>query len=197
MFPTSTKTKGFTLIELLVVIAIIGLLSSVVLASLNSARVKGRDSNRVSTLRQFERALELYHSANGQYPDTSSCGGGYSCADCTAYIGTTMCGTTLTLTQALGPYFAGNTIPKDPKLPSYWPPDGGYLYIGNKTSYCIFNNRNPENMNNIPKNMRKLACVINSVGNCTSLPPYFPPDVYTTPGYGWGNVMQVGSGCSL
>lgn len=39
-----TKNKGFTLIELLVVISIVGLLSSVVLASLNTARDKGRIS---------------------------------------------------------------------------------------------------------------------------------------------------------
>jgi len=68
-FKHSDKTnKGFTLIELLVVIAIIGILSSVVLASLNSARKKGRDAHRVSDLRQIRTALELYYDTNGYYP---------------------------------------------------------------------------------------------------------------------------------
>jgi prepilin-type N-terminal cleavage/methylation domain-containing protein len=58
------STKGFTLIELLVVIAIIGILSSVVLASLNSARQKGRDARRVSDLKQLQLALELFYDAN-------------------------------------------------------------------------------------------------------------------------------------
>jgi prepilin-type N-terminal cleavage/methylation domain-containing protein len=53
------KSKGFTLIELLVVIAIIGILSSVVLASLNSARAKGRDSRRVSDLKQIANQVAL------------------------------------------------------------------------------------------------------------------------------------------
>ncbi|OGG50823.1 hypothetical protein A2763_00595 [Candidatus Kaiserbacteria bacterium RIFCSPHIGHO2_01_FULL_54_36] len=58
----TTKEKGFTLIELLVVIAIIGLLSSVVLASLNNARKKGRDARRLADIKQLQLALELYSS---------------------------------------------------------------------------------------------------------------------------------------
>lgn len=60
--------KGFTLIELLVVVAIIGLLSSVVLSSLNSARAKARDAQRLSDIRQIQTALELYYNDNGKYP---------------------------------------------------------------------------------------------------------------------------------
>ncbi len=62
------RNKGFTLIELLVVIAIIGILSSVVLASLNSARKKARDARRVADIKQVQLALELYFDANRNYP---------------------------------------------------------------------------------------------------------------------------------
>lgn len=66
------KKRGFTLIELLVVIAIIGILSSVVLASLNSARKKARDARRLSDLRQFQTALEFYYESHGDYPGTTN-----------------------------------------------------------------------------------------------------------------------------
>jgi len=60
--------RGFTLIELLVVISIIGILSSVVLASLNSARAKSRDARRVADLSQIRLALELYFDSARTYP---------------------------------------------------------------------------------------------------------------------------------
>lgn len=60
--------RGFTLIELLVVIAIIGILSSIVLASLNTARLKSRDARRVADLKQLQLAMQLYYDASSTYP---------------------------------------------------------------------------------------------------------------------------------
>jgi prepilin-type N-terminal cleavage/methylation domain-containing protein len=58
---------GFTLIELLVVIAIIGILSSIVLVSLNSARVKGTDTRALSDAQQMRTWLETQYNGSG-YP---------------------------------------------------------------------------------------------------------------------------------
>lgn len=67
--------RAFTLIELLVVIAIIGILSSVILASLNSARVRSMDARRKSDLIQIRTALELYYDKCGTYVVAVNCTG--------------------------------------------------------------------------------------------------------------------------
>lgn len=66
--PIHTKSTGFTLIELLVVIAIVGLLSSIVFASVNSARAKARDAYALASLRELQKALEMFYAEYGFYP---------------------------------------------------------------------------------------------------------------------------------
>ncbi|MFA5744992.1 MAG: prepilin-type N-terminal cleavage/methylation domain-containing protein [Candidatus Paceibacterota bacterium] len=100
------KSRGFTLIELLVVIAIIGILSSVVLASLNTARMKSRDTKRMADLGQIRIALEMYYNDHGYYPQ-SSCGW-----DCNGYRYSYSSSGWNVLAADLKPYIA--TLPQDP-----------------------------------------------------------------------------------
>lgn len=65
------KIKGFTLIELLVVIAIIGILASVVLVSLNSARGKAQDVKVISGVKQIKTIIESNYTGV-TYPDLTN-----------------------------------------------------------------------------------------------------------------------------
>jgi general secretion pathway protein G len=64
--------KGFTLIELLVVVAIIGLLSTLSVVALGSARKKANDSKRLLDIKQVQTALELYYTDNNAYPTSTA-----------------------------------------------------------------------------------------------------------------------------
>lgn len=68
------RKRGFTLIEIVIVVGIIAIISSVVLVSVNEARKKARDNQRVSDLAQLQLALRMYFDANGTYLVN---GGGY------------------------------------------------------------------------------------------------------------------------
>jgi prepilin-type N-terminal cleavage/methylation domain-containing protein len=67
--------RGFTLIELLVVIAIIGILASIILASLATARSKGNDSKVQEQLKSIQSAAEIYYDTNGSYGTGVACTG--------------------------------------------------------------------------------------------------------------------------
>lgn len=100
------KNKGFTLVELLVVIAIIAVLASIVLVSLNTARVKGRDARRLADIKSIQNALELYYdSTSGTYP--------------------------IALTGLASTYIPA--VPKDPNGTTYWN-TGNYFYARSSAS---------------------------------------------------------------
>lgn len=130
MFYKKNKEKGFTLIELLVVVAIIGILASVVLASLNTAREKARDVKRKEDMVQLRTALAMYYNDhNGTYPLPYPAGswGGVTTGTCNSGNGTTS-GATAYI-SGLTPTYIG-VLPVDPSASAnctgylYYSPDG-------------------------------------------------------------------------
>ena len=112
-----------TLIELLVVFAIIGLLSTVAILALGSARQKARDSARLSDLGLIRTGLERYFGDNNMYPIASNAilgSGNFSCLNNSGW-------------QTAGcanPYAVH--IPRDPGTASYL-----YTAVSPGTSYLI------------------------------------------------------------
>jgi prepilin-type N-terminal cleavage/methylation domain-containing protein len=95
--------KGFTLVELLVVISIIGLLSTIAVVSLGSARGKSRDAKRIADMKQVSTALEQYYADQGNYPASATSGAAAS----GQVIGTSA--TTDTLTNSAAGFGTGTS----------------------------------------------------------------------------------------
>ena len=106
---SSQGERGFTLIELLVVISIISVLSSIILASLNSARIKARDAQRKIATEEIAKAMYLYYDNTGSFPPAPDSSRGLG-LDWSAG-----------LKAVMAPYIG--TLPKDPLN------DSNHLYI--------------------------------------------------------------------
>ena len=125
--------SGFTLIELLVVIAIIGLLASVVLLALNSARSKSRDAKRLADVRQIASAMELFFNDNASYPTNTYAVATYNKLD----IGPTSggaAGSTVGTGSKLVPNYIGlipsAPLPNDPPCGATGQGSNEYDYAG-------------------------------------------------------------------
>jgi len=60
--------RGFSLIELVVTIGVTGLLATIAIVSLNTARIRARDAKRIADVKQMVTALERYFADSGAYP---------------------------------------------------------------------------------------------------------------------------------
>lgn len=119
---------GFTLVELLIVIAIIGLLASIVMASLSSVSTKARDTKRIEEIDQIRKALAIYIANFSYYPIATAT-------------------TTLTSTSTVGVAIIGSgAMSKMPQDPSVYQ----YSYVSDLTgstyniNFCLETNSIPD-----------------------------------------------------
>jgi prepilin-type N-terminal cleavage/methylation domain-containing protein len=136
MKPVHSNKRGFTLLELLTVLAVIGLLATIVLASLNDSRARGRDATRVKELKELQKAIELYRADNTGFPPRNTARSGSTvatevCADGTRGAGGAS-GSWCLLLADIAPYYKGGL--KDPRGDSqttyrfYYDADSGDNY---------------------------------------------------------------------
>ena len=78
------RQHGFTLIELLVVISIIGLLSTLAMVALNTARKSSRDAKRLSDMKQLQTAMEMAYDASTGTKTYPTCAAASLVSACTA-----------------------------------------------------------------------------------------------------------------
>lgn len=125
----SVKRKsGFTLIELLVVVAIIGVLATVILASLGSARDKAREARYKSEIKNMQTALEMYRLDNDTYPVR-----GYWSGICSSFGSRGDTGS-----NGWVPNLAPDYIPVLPLIPdSSSTICNGYVYMGGSDGYVL------------------------------------------------------------
>lgn len=116
------KQRGFTIVELLVVIVVIGILAAITIVAYNGIQNRARDTDRMSDINAIRKALEVYKSFNGEYPEENATTWEYSYTDPQNFL------------SALKPYL-GKT-PVDPvnstsRYYYYYLYDAGYAGGGN------------------------------------------------------------------
>lgn len=124
--------KGLTLIGLVISIFIIGLLSTIAISSVNSARIRARDTQRANDVEQFRKALEMYHIDRGVYPIAA---GGIVLGDTGA---TTLCDTSGFGDTCVGtPYLTKIPLATTPLDGDCTAEQNTYTYTSTGTDYTI------------------------------------------------------------
>ncbi len=118
--------RGFTLVEILIVIAIIATLASVALVGLGPVQRNGRDTRRISDLRQVQNGLQLYFAKCNTYPGPAEPG-----ATCTGSVVQSDEGWSDMAVALTGSALGIAKVPNDPKQGQ------SYVYATSGDNYVL------------------------------------------------------------
>jgi len=132
----NTGKRGFTIVELLIVIVVIAILAAITVVAYNGIQTRAKDAQRAQEVSTIIKALELYYSDKGVYPNFTNYTPGSTAIN--SGWSTTADGSWSNLVQALRPYATG--LPTTTGTSSATPAISGgnnFDYFGfSETSYC-------------------------------------------------------------
>lgn len=131
------RQSGFTIVELLIVIVVIAILAAISIVAYNGIQERARDSQRAQDVKTIAKAMELFYTDKGYYPNSTTYTPGS--ATINSSWATTADVSWANLENQLKPYLSG--LPKDPvSTPSVdiRNNNSGYNYqiFVNQSSYC-------------------------------------------------------------
>lgn len=185
--------RGFTLIELLVVIAIIGLLSAVVLASLNQARLRSRDAAAQTQLRELAKLFELQYLETQDYTDLKATGTNAAGSSLT----TSGCSSAFTGTYAAKAAEICDAI-RSTQISSGYTASQIYVYASGASQPGSMSGGAGKHfsvMARKPSNTAEFFCYGSSGGSYSG--PQTPPSTTDPRGNGTPNAAWEGAGCGI
>ena len=69
------KSRGFTIVELLIVIVVIAILAAISIVAYNGIQQRAKNSQTVTAMAAYAKAIRGYHAVNQNFPGTTSCAG--------------------------------------------------------------------------------------------------------------------------
>lgn len=135
------SSSGFTIVELLIVIVVIAILATISIVAYSGMQQRARNTQTITAVVGYVKALNLYKADNGQHPPVSSClGNNYDATGCDS-SGYVVNGGNLNTTY-LANYFGSSVPMPAPNRGEYLTGRqiGGAFYVWNNVSYGGPNN---------------------------------------------------------
>lgn len=137
MITWAPKQKGFTIVELLIVIVVIAILAAITIVAYNGIQQRAKNSQRQQDIKIIAKALELYYTDNGRYPN-STCSLGAGCKINGSWNSTADASWSNLEAQLVPRYLS--KVPQDPQastsLPAAVYGGSNYDYVMMSPSYC-------------------------------------------------------------
>lgn len=205
MMGSQSRNRGFTIVELLIVIVVIGILAAITIVSFNGVSAKAKNTQTISAVETYQKALAGYAAENGAYPVTLTANNTVMClgtgykdydangsADCGDVNQSYRASVNTTFNSSIAQYMGGSTTgPTMNAAEMITYTNNTYVgaVVGKNASMTVDGVSNPYYLEYILSGTNQ-KCNLRAVATSA-----FPAMTSTTQGYSWSDSGHNSTNC--